>query len=55
MRPELDEGRRHCFARRLLLVAGALGGTPSNERSDRPHGFQVKKMEYGRREETQTV
>ena len=33
-----------------------------NERSDvvtktqlRPHGFQVKKMEYGRREETQTV
>ena len=38
-------------------------GIPSNERSDvakksrgfRPHGFQVKKMEYGRREETQIL
>ena len=26
-----------------------------NAKGFRPHGFQVKKMEYGRREETQTV
>ena len=45
-------GKRVLFSSRKIYEAGPMSG---GIRGFRPHGFQVKKMEYGRREETQTV
>ena len=45
-------GKRVLFSSRKIYEAGPMSG---EIRGFRPHGFQVKKMEYGRREETQTV
>ena len=52
---------RVLFSSRKIYEAGPIWGPATSAAmlhqlsGFRPHGFQVKKMEHGRREETQTV
>ena len=54
-------GKRVLFSSRKIYEAGPIWGPATSAAmlhqlsGFRPHGFQVKKMEHGRREETQTV